>query len=39
MWVTREEVRAAFAEAEDARFLPPSRIAVARVMLQWWLER
>lgn len=39
MWVTREEVRAAFAEAEDARFQPPSKIAVARVMLQWWLDR
>ncbi len=39
IWVTREEVRAAFDEAEDARFQPPSGIAVARLMLKWWLER
>ncbi len=37
MWVSREQVRAAFAEEEGALFLPPSRIAVARTMLEHWL--
>ena len=37
MWVSREEVRAALAEAEDAAFQPPSPVAVAHHMLRWWL--
>jgi NAD+ diphosphatase len=39
MWVSRADVAKAFAEDEDARFLPPSSIAVARHMLKLWLER
>lgn len=36
-WVTRDEVRAALAGEPDARFLPPSRVAVAHHMLRHWL--
>jgi NAD+ diphosphatase len=38
MWVSRAEVVKAFAEDEDALFLPPSGIAVAHHMLKLWLE-
>ena len=38
MWVSRADVVKAFAEDEDALFLPPSGIAVARHMLKLWLE-
>jgi NAD+ diphosphatase len=39
IWVSRADVVKAFAEDEDALFLPPSGIAVARHMLKLWLER
>jgi len=39
MWVSRADVAKAFAEDEDALFLPPSGIAVAHHMLKAWLER
>jgi len=35
-WVTRDEVRAALAGAEDARFLPPPPYAIARTLLEEW---
>jgi NAD+ diphosphatase len=38
MWVSRADVASAFAEDEDALFLPPSGIAVAHHMLKAWLE-
>jgi NAD+ diphosphatase len=38
IWVSGDEVRAALAGAEGARFLPPSPIAVARHMLETWLK-
>jgi NAD+ diphosphatase len=38
MWVGRGDVIKAFAEDEDALFLPPSPIAVAHHMLKLWLE-
>jgi len=37
MWVSKEEVRAALAEEEGARFLAPSPVAVAHHMLRNWL--
>ena len=39
MWVSRADVAKAFAGDADARFLPPTRIAVAHHMLKHWLER
>ena len=39
IWVSRADVAKAFAEDEDALFLPPSGIAVAHHMLKLWLER
>jgi NAD+ diphosphatase len=39
MWVSRADVVKAFAEDDDALFLPPSGIAVAHHMLKLWLER
>lgn len=39
IWVSRDEVRAAFAEDENALFLPPSSVAIAHHMLKHWLER
>ncbi len=39
MWVSRDDVRTAFAAPEQARFLPPTPIAVAHHMLRDWLER
>lgn len=38
MWVSRADVEKAFAEEEDALFLPPTPIAVAHHMLRLWLE-
>ena len=35
IWVTREEVRRALA-GEPSRFIPPSRLAIARVLLETW---
>ena len=35
-WVTRDEVRAALAGAEDARFTPPPPYAIARTLLEEW---
>jgi NAD+ diphosphatase len=37
MWVDRDEVRAALAEEEGARFLAPSPVAIAHHMLRNWL--
>jgi NAD+ diphosphatase len=37
IWVSRDEVRAALAEDENAAFLPPSSVAVANHMLRHWL--
>jgi NAD+ diphosphatase len=37
IWVTRDEVRAALAHEEGARFSPPSTVAVANHMLRHWL--
>ncbi len=36
IWVTREQVRAALAGKEDARFLAPPPIAIARTLLEAW---
>jgi NAD+ diphosphatase len=37
IWVTRDEVRAALAD-EPGRFLPPPSFAIARYLLEAWLE-
>jgi NAD+ diphosphatase len=37
IWVSRDDVRAALAEDENAAFLPPSSVAVANHMLRHWL--
>ena len=37
MWVTRDEVRAALAGEEGARFIGPTPVAVAHHMLRYWL--
>lgn len=37
IWVTREEVRAALIGADDARFLAPPPIAIARTLLETWV--
>ncbi|MBT2185976.1 NAD(+) diphosphatase [Sphingobium nicotianae] len=37
VWVSKDDVRAALAEDENALFLPPSPVAVAHHMLRWWL--
>lgn len=37
IWVSRDEVRAALEEAEDALFLAPSPMAVAHHMLKHWV--
>lgn len=39
MWVSREDVARALAGEADARFLPPTPIAVAHHMLRDWLAR
>lgn len=39
-WFTRAEVAEALAKgAESASFVPPPKQAIARDMLQWWLEQ
>ena len=39
-WFTRADVAEALAKgAESASFVPPPRQAIARDMLQWWLEQ
>ncbi len=37
-WFTREEVAAALAGEEGAAFLPPPRFAIARTLLEHWLD-
>ena len=37
-WFTRDEVRAALAGEADAAFLPPPRFAIARTLLDHWLN-
>lgn len=37
-WFTRDEVGAALAGDADAAFLPPPRFAIARTLLDHWLE-
>jgi NAD+ diphosphatase len=37
-WFSREEVAAAIAGAKDAAFLPPPRFAIARTLLEHWLD-
>lgn len=39
IWVTRDEVRAALAGEGDARFLAPPPIAIARNLLETWVEQ
>lgn len=38
IWVSRDEVRASLANASDARFPPPPPIAIARTLLETWLD-
>jgi NAD+ diphosphatase len=38
MWVTRDEVRAALAGAEDRRFAPPPAYAIAHTLLSEWAK-
>ena len=38
-WFTRAEVEAAVAGAPDAPFSAPPRFAIARNLIDWWLER
>jgi len=37
-WFTRDEVAAALSGKEDAAFLPPPRFAIARTLLEHWLD-
>lgn len=37
-WFTRDEVAAALAGEEGAAFLPPPRFAIARTLLEHWLD-
>ena len=37
-WFSREEVAAALAGEEGAAFLPPPRFAIARTLLEHWLD-
>ena len=37
MWVSRDEVEAALADAEDARFNAPPKFAIAHTLLRAWL--
>ncbi len=39
MWVTRDDVAAALAEAEGARFLAPPPFAIANTLFRRWLAR
>ena len=38
-WFTRDEVAAALRGEDDARFIAPPPQAIARHLLQWWMER
>ena len=38
-WYTHAEVVAALAEAEGRAFNPPPKTAIARNLMQWWLEQ
>lgn len=38
MWVTRDEARAALTGRSDARFLAPPPLAIARHLLEQWIE-
>lgn len=38
-WFTRDEVAAALRDEDDARFIAPPPQAIARHLLQWWMER
>ncbi|KHL25442.1 NUDIX hydrolase [Croceibacterium mercuriale] len=38
-WFTRAEVAQALAGGDNAAFVPPPAAAVARTMLQWWLDQ
>ena len=38
-WFTREEVVAAMAGEEDARFIAPPPFAIAHHLIKWWLEK
>ncbi len=38
-WFTREQVEDALSGQEDAAFLPPPKQAIARQLLEWWLEQ
>ncbi|WP_237219621.1 NAD(+) diphosphatase [Sphingomonas arenae] len=37
-WFSREEVASALAGEPDAAFLPPPPFAIARTLLEWWLD-
>ena len=37
-WFTRDEVVAALAGEPDAPFLPPPRFAIARTLLEHWVD-
>ena len=39
LWFTREEVAAAMAGDESGRFIAPPKMAIANVLLKWWLAR
>ena len=39
MWVTKDDVRAALARAEGARFVAPPRYAIAHTLLNAWVNR
>lgn len=38
-WFTREEIAAAMAGDQNGRLLPPTSVAIAYQLLQWWLEQ
>ena len=38
-WFTRDEIGAAMAGDENGRLLTPPSVAIARQLLQWWLEQ
>ncbi len=39
LWFTRDEIAAAMAGDESGRFIAPPRMAIANVLLKWWLGR
>ncbi len=38
-WYTRADVTASLAEAENRTFNPPPKTAIARNLMEWWLEQ